>query len=179
MWTILLPTWISIQISGWRQDHLMDSIQIGCMNSSTLRLWTCERPVVSQPLGAYNWYQIPSLGSLPCNNIRPISLKNMNDSWRIMNNSAKWSWIWDHRWVVRVRSFFGRMVLGMTSLFILLLQRRHYYSLIFIWTFKFVMNIWILYYSSLFLYISILYNFIFLIILFFCSKDWLKKTFIF
>jgi len=33
------------------------------------------------------------------------------------------------------------------------------------------MNIWILYYSSLFLHILILYNFIFLIILFSYSKD--------
>jgi hypothetical protein len=40
------------------------------------------------------------------------------------------------------------------------------------------MNIWILYYSSLFLHISILYNFIFLIIFFFCSKDLFKKDFL-
>jgi hypothetical protein len=41
------------------------------------------------------------------------------------------------------------------------------------------MNIWILYYSNLFLHISILYNFIFLIIFFFfCLKDFLKKYFL-
>jgi hypothetical protein len=46
--------------------------------------------------------------------------------------------------------------------------RRHCYSLIFNWTYKFIMNIWILYYSNLFLHIWILYNFTFLIILLFC-----------
>jgi hypothetical protein len=39
------------------------------------------------------------------------------------------------------------------------------------------MNIWILYYSNLFLHTWILYNFIFLIIFFFCSKDFLKNIF--
>jgi hypothetical protein len=114
--------------------------------------------------GSSNRYQGPSLRSLwPCNNTRLISLKNMSDSRLIMNNSAKWSWTWDHRWVVRVRPFFGRMVLGTTSLLLLiLLQHLHCSSLILIWTNKIVMNIWILYYSSLFLHISILYNFIFL-----------------
>lgn len=46
--------------------------------------------------------------------------------------------------------------------------RRHYFSLIFNWTYKFIMNIWILYYSNLFLHIWILHNFTFLIILLFC-----------
>jgi len=63
---------------------------------------------------------------------------------------------------------FGHMVLGMTSLF-LLFQRRHCSSLIFICTNQIVMNIWmniwILYYSILFLHISVLYNFICLIII--------------
>jgi len=121
MGMILLPTRISIRICGWRQDHLVDSIEIGCTNSLTLRPRTCGRPVVSQPLGARNRYQVPSLGSSPCNNIRPISLKNMNDSRRIMNNSDKWSWTWDHRWVVRVHSVLGRMVPRTASLLIFLL----------------------------------------------------------
>jgi hypothetical protein len=101
----------------------------------------------------------------PCNNTQLISPKNMSDFRRIMNNSVKWSWKWDHRWVVRVRPFFDRMIPGMTSL-LLLLQRRHFSSLIFICTNKIIMNIWILYYSILFLHISILYNFICLIIFF-------------
>jgi len=88
----------------------------------------------------------------------------MSDFWWTMNNSVKWSWTWDHRWVVHVRPIFGRMVPGMTSL---LLQRCHCSSLIFICTNKIVMNIWILYYSILFLHISILYNLICLIIFFF------------
>jgi hypothetical protein len=54
------------------------------------------------------------------------------------------------------------------NLLFLLLQRRHYSSLIFICTNKIVMNIWILYYSILFLHIFILYNLICLIIFFFC-----------
>jgi len=53
------------------------------------------------------------------------------------------------------------MVFKTTSL--ILLQRCHCSSLIFICTNKIVMNIWILYYSILFLHISILYNFICLI----------------
>jgi hypothetical protein len=40
------------------------------------------------------------------------------------------------------------------------------------------MNTLILYYSSLFLHISILYNLIFLIIFFFCSKHFFKKIFL-
>jgi len=89
------------------------------------------------------------------------------------------SWILDHKWKVRVCPFFGRLFLGTTSLLLLLLlQHRHCSNLIFIWTYKFVMNIWILYYSSLFLHISILYNFIFFIIIFFlCSKDFKKYIF--
>ena len=64
---------------------------------------------------------------------------------------------------------FGRIVPRMTSLpllLFLLLQRRHCSSLIFC-TNKILKNIWILYYSILFLHISILYNFICLIIFFF------------
>jgi len=102
------------------------------------------------------------------NNTRLISSKNVSNSWRIMNNSAKWSWTWDHRWMVRVHPFFDRMVSGTTNLlFLLLLQRRHCSSLIFICINKILMNIKILYYSILCLHISILYNFICLIIFFF------------
>ena len=117
--------------------------------------------------GSSNRYQGPSFrSSWPCNNTRLISLKNMSDYRLIMNNSVKWSWTWDHRWVVRVRFFFCRMVLGTTSLLLLiLLQHLHCSSLILIWTNKIVMNIWILCYSSLFLHISILYNFILFILL--------------
>jgi hypothetical protein len=57
--------------------------------------------------------------------------------------------------------FFCSMVPEMTNL-LLLRRRRHCSSLIFICTNKIVMNIRVLYYSSLFLHISILYNFIFL-----------------
>ena len=123
-------------------------------------------------MGALNLYQVPYLRrSWPCNNTWLISPKNMSNFWQIMNNFAKWSWIWDHRWVVCVRPFFGRMVPGMTNL-PLLLQHRHCSSLIFICKNKFVMNNWILYYSSLFLHTSILYNFNFLVIFFF----WLFYT---
>jgi hypothetical protein len=124
--TFLRPTWISIQIYGWRQDHLMDSIKIRCTDSLTLRPITCGRPVVSQSLGAPNQYRAPSLRrSWPWNN-------NISNSRRIINNSASLSWTWDHRWVVRVRPFFGSMVSGTTSL-LLLLQLRHYSSSIFFW----------------------------------------------
>jgi hypothetical protein len=124
--TILRPTWISIRICGWRQDHLVDPIEIRCTNSPTPRP-TCRWPVVSQPLGACNRYRPPSLkSSRPCNNIQPISLKNMNNSMRIMMNSVEWPWIWDHRWVVRVRLLFGHMVPGTINL----LQRHHFSSLI-------------------------------------------------
>jgi hypothetical protein len=33
---ILRPTWISIQICGWRQDHQVDQIEIRCTDSPTL-----------------------------------------------------------------------------------------------------------------------------------------------
>jgi hypothetical protein len=109
MGTILRPTRISIQIYGWRQDHLMDPIEIGCTDSPTLHLRTCGRPVVSQLLGASNCYRASSLKSLwPYNNTRLISSKNMSNSQQIMNNSAKWSWTWDHRWAVRTRPVLGR-----------------------------------------------------------------------
>jgi len=84
----------------------MDPIEIGCMDSSILQSRTCVWPVVSQPLGACNRYRAPSLkSSRPCNNIQLFSLKKLSDSQRIMNISSKLSWTWDHRWVVRVRSF--------------------------------------------------------------------------
>ena len=98
MGTIFRPTQISIWICGWRQDRLVDSIKIEYTDSPTLRLRTCGRLVVSQPLGAPNQYQAPSLkSSWPCNNTRLISPKNISNSWWIMNNSVKWSWTWDHR----------------------------------------------------------------------------------
>jgi hypothetical protein len=134
--TILRPTWISIWICGWRQDRLVDLIKIGCTDSPTLQTITCGRFVVSQPLGALNQYRTPSLRrSWPWNS-------NISNSRWIMNNSASLSWTWDHIWVEGVCLFFGRMVLGTTSL-LLLLQLRHCSSLIFFWKhFKIVINIW-------------------------------------
>jgi hypothetical protein len=130
MGMILQPTWILIRIYGWRQDRLVGPIEIGCTNSPTLQSRTCRRPVVSQLLGARNQYRAPNLESWrPYKNIRPISMKNMNDSLRIMKNSVEWSWIWDHRWVVYVHSLFGPMVPGTTSL-LLLFQHRLCSSLI-------------------------------------------------
>jgi hypothetical protein len=96
-----------------------------------------------------------------------------------MNNSAKWSWKWDHRWLVCGHPLFVHMVPGMTRP-LLLFQRYHCFSLIFICTNRFVMNIWILYHSILFLHISILYNFICLIIFFFyyCIQFYFLKYFL-
>jgi len=89
----------------------------------TLRSRTCGRPVVSQSFGAPNQHRAPSLRrSWPWNN-------NINNSRRIMNNSVRSSY---HIWVVRVRLFFGRMVLGTTSI-LLLFQLRHCSSSIFFW----------------------------------------------
>jgi hypothetical protein len=105
--TILQPTRILIWIYGWRQDRLMDSIEIGCTNSPTLLLRTCGRPIISQPLGTHNWYRASSFrSSQPCNNIRPISPKNMNDSRWILKNFDAWSETWDHRWVICVCPLF-------------------------------------------------------------------------
>jgi hypothetical protein len=44
---IFRPTQISIQICGWRQDRLVDLIEIRCTVSPTLRPRTCGRLVVS------------------------------------------------------------------------------------------------------------------------------------
>jgi hypothetical protein len=126
------------RLAWWLSDWLHHSRG---MDSLTLQLKTCGRSIVSQSLGTLNRYRAPSLRiSWHWNNIRLISPKNMSNSRWIINNSAKWSWTRDHRWVVRVRLFFDCMAPGMTNLF-LLLQRCHCSSLIFIWTYKFVMNI--------------------------------------
>jgi len=120
--TILRPTRILIWIYRWRQDRPMDPIEIGCTNSPTLRLRICGQPVMSQPLGARNRYRASSFrSSQSCKNIRPISPKNMNDFRWIMKNSVAWSYTWDHRWVICVRSFFDCLVPGMASLLLLLL----------------------------------------------------------
>jgi hypothetical protein len=90
--TILRPTRISIQICGWRQDRLVDLIEIRCTNSPSLRPRTCGRLIVSQPLGASKRYRAPSLrSSWSCNNTQLISPKNMSNSQQIVTNSAKWS----------------------------------------------------------------------------------------
>jgi hypothetical protein len=121
MGTILRPTRISIRICGWRQDCLVGPIEIGCTDSPKLQSRTCGQPVVSQLLGVPNRYQTPSLrSSWPCNNTRLISPKNMSNYQWIMNNFVKWSWTWDHRWVVRVRLLFGCMVPRTTNLLLLL-----------------------------------------------------------
>jgi len=70
----------------------VDPIEIKCTDPPTLGLRICGQFVLSQPLGAPNQYRALSLrSSWPCNNTRLISPKNMSDSWRIVNNSAKWS----------------------------------------------------------------------------------------
>jgi len=63
MGTMLRPIRISIRIYGWRLDRLMDPKKIRSTGSPTLRLKTCGRPVVSQPLGALHQYRAPSLRS--------------------------------------------------------------------------------------------------------------------
>jgi hypothetical protein len=52
----LRPLWISVWICGWRENHLVDLIEIECMDSLTLRLRIYERPVVLQLLDARNQF---------------------------------------------------------------------------------------------------------------------------
>jgi len=74
-----LDLWMEAESSG-------DPIKIGCTDSPTVQSITYGRHVVSQPLGASNQYRAPSLRRLwPWNN-------NINNSRRIMNNSASSSW---------------------------------------------------------------------------------------
>jgi hypothetical protein len=83
MGTIRRPIQISIQICGWRWDHLVDPIKIGSTGSPTLRLKTCVRLVVSQPLEALHQYRTPCLrSSLRWNN-------KINNSRRIMMSSVE------------------------------------------------------------------------------------------
>jgi hypothetical protein len=63
MVTILWPIQISIQICGWRHDCLVDHIEIGCTVSLTLRLRTCERPTMFQPLDVCNRFRALKLQS--------------------------------------------------------------------------------------------------------------------
>jgi hypothetical protein len=138
MGTILRPIRISIRICGWSWDRLVDPKKIGSTGSPTLRTKTYSRPVVSQLLGALHQYRAPSLrSSWSWNN-------NINNSQRIMISSIKWSWRWDQGWVmIHVQLLFGRTVPGTTSLLLLLLQLRHYFSLIlFFKHIKFVINNW-------------------------------------
>ena len=136
MRTILQPIRISIRIYGWRLDRPVDPVKIGCTGSPSLRLRTCGRPIVSQPLGAPNQYQAPNLRSLwPCNNTQLSSPKNTTTYWRsihnskrIMNSFAKWSWTWHHILVMHVRLLlFGRITISL--LLLLLLQLHHYVNL--------------------------------------------------
>jgi hypothetical protein len=77
-----LDFWMEARLSG-------GPIEIGCTDSPTLRPRTCERPIVSQPLGALNRYRAPRLrNSWLCNNTWLISPKDMSNSRQIMNNSA-------------------------------------------------------------------------------------------
>jgi len=62
MGTIHRPIQISIQIYGWRQDRLVDSIKTGSTGSPTLRLTTCVRLVVSQLLEALHQFEHPVWG---------------------------------------------------------------------------------------------------------------------
>jgi hypothetical protein len=61
-----------------------------------------------------------------------------------MISSIKWTWTLDKGWMmIHVQLLFGRMILGTTSLLLLLLQLRRYSSLIlFLKHIKFVMNVW-------------------------------------
>jgi hypothetical protein len=127
MGTILRPIRISIRIYGWRLDHPVDPIKIGCTGSPTLRPKTCGRLVLSQPLGAPNQYRAPNLrSSWPCSNTRLSSPKNtttyrrgIHNSRRIMNSFAKWSWTWHHRVVIHVRLLlFGRITTSLLLLFL-------------------------------------------------------------
>jgi hypothetical protein len=78
MQMILRPTWISILIYEWRQDRLLDPIEIECIDSLTLQLKTCRQLIVFQPLGVRNQYREPSLRSSQscyskeCKNLWPI-----------------------------------------------------------------------------------------------------------
>jgi len=153
MGTILWLIRNSIRICGWRLDRLVDPIKIRFTGSPTLRLRTCGRPIVFQPLGAPNQYRAPNLrSSWPCSNTRLSSPKNTTTYQRRMHNSKrnkkrrmhngmhngmhnkKWimtsfanlSWTWHHRVVIHVRLlFFGRI----TTSLLLLLQLHHYVNL--------------------------------------------------
>jgi len=147
--TIFWPIRNSIRICGWRLDRQVDPIKIEFAGSPTLRLTTCSRPVVFQPLGAPNQYRAPNLrSSWPCSNPRLNSSKNMttyqrsthnskrlihnkerslNNKKRLKNSFVKWSWTWQHR-VEHVRLIiFGRVTTSLLLQDILLLLQLHLY----------------------------------------------------
>jgi hypothetical protein len=76
--------------------------------------WLCSntRLISSKNTSNYRWIM---------NKARFMSPKNTSNSRPIMSNSAKWSWTLHHRKMIHVRSLFGRMVPGTTSLLLLLL----------------------------------------------------------
>ena len=90
MGMILRLTRISIWICGWRQDRLVDHIEIECTNSPTLQLRTWRRPVMSQPLGAWNRYRAPSLRSLqPRDTTKRLMSSPKCRSVEVINNPAR------------------------------------------------------------------------------------------
>jgi len=152
MGIIFWPIRNSIRICGWRLDRLVDPIKIGFTGSPTLRLRTCGRPIVFQPLGSPNQYRAPNLrSSWPCSNTWLSSPKNTTTYQRLMHNSkrsmhnkkrrmhngmhnkkrsmnsfANLSWTWHHRVVIHVRLLlFGHI----TTSLLLLLQLHHYVNL--------------------------------------------------
>jgi hypothetical protein len=60
---IPLPIQIWIRICGWRQDRLVDPIEIGCTVSLTLPSRTCGWHVVFQPLDSRNQFRALKLWS--------------------------------------------------------------------------------------------------------------------
>ena len=99
-------------------------------NSPTLWERIYRQPVVSQPLEAPNQYRAPSLRrSWPWDNTQLISPSSISNTRWIMNNSARWSWTWNQRWVLRVCPLFGCMVLGTTNLLLFLLLQLYHYSI--------------------------------------------------
>jgi hypothetical protein len=90
-------------------------------NTTTENLWTARSVSIIRCLQS-----IPSTQSLEFVALldqrvqkHTTSMKTMNYSLRIIKNSAKWTWIWDHRWVVYVYPFIGPTVPETTSLLLL------------------------------------------------------------
>jgi len=108
MRTLLRPIHNSIQNYGWRQDCLVDPIEIGFTISQTLWSRTCGRPKVFQLLDTCNQFWALKLWSLrrfKTNELKlgwPILLLRQNDLMLRWLNSGDCTWNWNHRWVVHV-----------------------------------------------------------------------------